>query len=82
MPNDMLPNFRKSGGPEDKFYRVANGSKIPDLGGKALAGIGGKRPVPDRKPGHVSDRKTNETGSQGVTRPTKLISKFRGGRVG
>ena len=36
MPKDMLPNVPKSGGPENKFHRVATGSKIPDLGGKKI----------------------------------------------
>ena len=36
MPKHMLPNVPKSGRPENKFYRVANGSKIPDLGGKNI----------------------------------------------
>ena len=30
MFKDMLPNVPKTGGPENKFYRVANASKIPD----------------------------------------------------
>ena len=36
MPKHMLPNVPKSGRPENKFYRVANGSKIPHLGGKKM----------------------------------------------
>ena len=36
MPKDMLPNVPKSGGPENKFHRVATGSQIPDLGGKKI----------------------------------------------
>ena len=37
MPEDVLPNVLKSGGLEDKFYRVANGSKIPDFRGMKIS---------------------------------------------
>ena len=32
VPNDMLPDVPQSGGPENRFYRVANGPRVLDLG--------------------------------------------------
>ena len=32
----MHPTVPKSGGPENKFHRVVNGSKILDLGGEKI----------------------------------------------
>ena len=36
MPKDMLPNVPKSAETRNKFYWVANGSKIPYFGGKKI----------------------------------------------
>ena len=36
MPKGMPPNVPKSGGLDNTFYKVDNGSKIPDFGGKKI----------------------------------------------
>ena len=37
-PKGMPPNVPKSERPDNTFYRVDNGSKIPDFGGKSMNG--------------------------------------------